>query len=194
MVSLSVMPMACKRAIVRRRWLRAALALRCCVSTNYATICSAYLYEQRPPRAQRGTSMAVAVRTWQSVRPGFFPPMFQAELAQENVAQATEDQVPLDREILAHFKMIHPQFRLAVLEGAFDDPTGKGPPHQHLDRCRFRSIAEEVLDLLMVQGIAGHQQMKGTRGQSLLIRQVNHQPLDLPDHRSLAAVFDPVIL
>src|SRR5512147_1120105 len=102
--------MACKRAIVRRRWLRAALSLRSCVNANCMWICSANFREQRPPRAQIGTSVAVAVRTWQTVRLGFFPPVSQAELAEEDVAQTTEDQVPLDGEEPADLEVIHPQF------------------------------------------------------------------------------------
>ena len=56
----------------------------------------ARLREQRPRRVQTGTRAAVAVRTWQTVKPGFSPPMGLSELGQEQVAEAAEDQVPLD--------------------------------------------------------------------------------------------------
>ena len=125
MAFFNVRPMACKRAIARRRWLHAALAFRCCVNVNCALICSAYFREQRPPRAHKGASFAVAVRTWQRVRSGFFPPMPQAELTEKDMAQAAQDQVSLDRKKLTDLEVIHPQFRLAVLEGPFDDPSGK---------------------------------------------------------------------
>ena len=102
--------MACRRAIVRRRWQRAALTLRCCVRSNCITICSAYFREQCPPRAHSGTSVAVAARTWQTVRSGFFPPVRQAELTEEDMAEATEDQMSLNRAELANLEVIHPQF------------------------------------------------------------------------------------
>ena len=79
--------------------------------------------EQRPSLAHIGASIAVAVRIWHSVRAGFFPPVLASELAEEHVAEATEDQVPLDRSVLTNLKVVHAQFRLAVLKGSFNNPS-----------------------------------------------------------------------
>jgi hypothetical protein len=145
------MPRAWKRARVRRRWLRAALSFRSCVTVSCARMRSADFREQRPARAHKGASIAVAVRTWQTVRPGFFPPMLPAELAEKDVAQTTEDQVPLDRDELAHLEVIHSQFRLAVLEGSLNGETGVTPTHftfvlgaGRLRRCLMRITTEET--------------------------------------------------
>ena len=100
-------PIVCNRLIVRRRWLRAALRFRCCVNVNCATIDSARFREQRPPRNQIGQSRAAAVRTWHTVKSGFFPPMLQAKFAQEHMAQTTEEQMALNRTEFTDLKMIH---------------------------------------------------------------------------------------
>jgi len=120
--------MACNRARVRFQWERAALALRCWVRRIGRLIVSATFREHRPPRNQIGTSRAVAVRTWATVRCGFFPPMGLVELGKEQVTDATEDQVPLNRAVRAHLEMIHPQFPLAVLEHPLDLPAAERLP------------------------------------------------------------------
>lgn len=103
------------------------------------------------------------------------------------MTQTTENQVPLDRDKLADLEVIQAQFRLAVLEGPLDHPPCERHAQQRLDRRRCRRVAQEVLDLLGIQGIASHQQMTGMGRQSLLIRQVDLQSFGLPDHRALAA-------
>src|SRR3989304_535683 len=109
-------PMLCNRRSLRLRWLRSAAALRRWVRVSISEIDSAIAREQRLSRVHSGTRIAVAVRTWQSVRSGFFPPMLLVELGQEQVADATEDQVPLDRPALAGLEVVQPQFALAILE------------------------------------------------------------------------------
>ena len=120
--------MACNRRIVRRLWQRRAFSFRCCVNVNCTAIRWAYFREQRPALAHIGASIAVAVRIWHSVRAGFFPPVLESELAEEHMAEATEDQMPLNREELAYLKMIHAQFSLANLKATLNGPPRKSHP------------------------------------------------------------------
>jgi len=108
-------PISCNRRKVRFRWLRALLALRCCVRTICRLIHSADFREQRPPRTQVGIRYRVAVRTWQTARSGFFPPMGLVELGQKQIADATENQVTPDGQVFTHLEVVHPQFALAIL-------------------------------------------------------------------------------
>ena len=186
--------MACNRRIVRRLWLRAALLFRRCVNANCATIDSARLREQRPPQNQRGQSLAAAVRTWQSVSPGFFPPMLHAEFAEKHMAEAAENQMPLDRAEFTHLKMVHPKLGFAVFEGPLDDPPRKGYPQKYLGRGSRRRITDKVFDLRVVQRIARRQQMIRPRRQTVLIGQIDRHMFDLPDHRPFTAILDIVIL
>jgi len=49
--------------------------------------------------------------------------MVVAELGQEQMTDAGQDQVPRDRPEVANFKVIQPQFGLAVLEQSFNPPA-----------------------------------------------------------------------
>ena len=174
------MPKACNRLMVRRRWLRRALAFRCCVKANCAAMVSAYGREQRPPLAHKGASHAVAVRTWHNVRSVFFPSVRLAELAEKHMANAAQNQVPLNRKELAHLEVVHAQFCFTILERPFDRPAGERHPQEGLDRRIFGGVTDEVLDLLRIQGISRDQQMMRPRGQAIFIGQVDQHTFDLP--------------
>jgi|GEM_PF-3955778 len=110
------------------------------------------------------------------------------------MTEATQDQMPLDRAELADLEVVHPQLCLAVLEGPFDDPAGERHPQQRLDRRRFRGVAEEVFHFGGIQRVACDQQMVRPRRQAFFIRQIDHQPLGLPNHRAFATIFDVIVL
>ena len=169
--------------MVRRRWLRRALAFRSCVKANCATMISAYFREQRPPWAHKGDSHAVAVCTWHNVRSGFSPPMPQAEFDQEGMAHTTQNQMALNRKELAYFKVVHTQFRFAILKCSFNRPAGERHSQQRLDRGGFGGVADEIFDLLGIQCVSRDQQMMRTQGQAMFIRQINQHVFGLPDHR-----------
>ena len=188
-----MMPNTCNRLIVRCRWLQRALAFRCCVKANCATMLSAYFREQRPPLAHRGASHAVAVRTWHNVSSRFFPPMPQGKFAQEGMTHTTQNQMTLNRNKLPNFKVVHAQFRFAILKRAFNRPVGERHPQQGLDQCGFGRVADKISDLVRIQGVSRDQQMMRPRGQSLFIGQVDPHMLGLPDHWSFAALFDMVV-
>jgi len=110
------------------------------------------------------------------------------------MAEATEDQVPLDRPEFTHLKVVHAQLGFAVLEGPFDDPTRKGNPQEYLCRGPRRGIAKKVFDLVVIEGVASHKQMIRPGRQTMLIGQVDRYVFDLPDHRPFTAVLDVIIL
>ena len=147
------MPLACRFRIVRLRWLTAALRLRCWVVSSGPLMACARVIEQRPPRHQIGTSFITAVATWLIVSWGFFFPMLLAKLSQEQVADTTENQMPLNGLILTDLKMIHAQLHFAVLEHAFDLPPAKGNPQQRLNPGRRCGVADEVFDLRGSRGL-----------------------------------------
>ena len=97
---VSNMPIVCNRWMVFFRCAARALAFRSCVNANCAAIFSAWQREQRPlvwpSRHHRRTSVRVAVRTWATVRSGFFPPVLLSEFGQEQMADAGQDEVVPD--------------------------------------------------------------------------------------------------
>src|SRR5204862_5684773 len=123
--SFKYSPRSCNLRRVRLRWLRRALALRSWVTCSCRWIVWARFLEQRPPRHHVGTSWAVAVRTWHSESSEFSPPMFPLEFRKEQVTHAAQDQMTLNGQVFADFKMVQAQFALAILEHAFDLPTAK---------------------------------------------------------------------
>ncbi len=52
--------------------------------------------------------------------------MLLMKLGQEQVAEATEDQMAVDRRVFADLEVVHAQFHLAVLEHAFDLRPAEG--------------------------------------------------------------------
>src|SRR3989337_483816 len=146
--SFSLMPNSCNRRMVRLRCDRRAAALRSCVTVNCAAIVSARFREHRRPRIRKGTNVFVAVRSWAMVRPSFFPPVSQAELGQEQMTHAGQDQMPLNGNALANPKLIHAQVVLRVLEESLDAPSREGHQQQRLDWDSFRRVAQEELELV----------------------------------------------
>src|SRR3972149_4029689 len=130
--SFSLMPNSCNRRMVRLRCDRRAAALRSFVSGHCAAIVSARFREHRRPRIRKGTNVFVAVRSWAMVRPSFFPPVSQAELGQEQMTHAGQDQMPLNGNVAADLQGVHPQLILGILEESLDAPSREGHQQQRL--------------------------------------------------------------
>ncbi len=111
--------------------------------------------------------MRVAVRNWQRVRSGFFSPMLQTELGQEQMADAGQNQMPTNGEILADLEVVHAQLALAVFENSLDAPAAVGHQQQDLQRNGLRSIGEEELHLVRMQHGADEDQLIGARRQTV---------------------------
>jgi len=132
----------------------------------------------------------VASRTWHTVNSGFFPPVGQPELRQEQMTDARQDQVTHDRAILPHLEVVHAQLRLTVLEQPFDMPAAEG--HQQLNlqgRC-LGGVAQEELHFVGLQYVPRHDQMVRSRRQAVLVFDPERNPLRFPHHRPFAAVLD----
>src|SRR3990172_1350973 len=108
----SLTPNSCNRRMVRLRWARRAAALRCRGNVHCAAIIRARCGENRPPRSHRGSKALVAVRNWARVRPSLFSPLLLAELGQEQMAHAGQEQMPLNGDVPANLKVIQAQFVL----------------------------------------------------------------------------------
>jgi len=152
-------PRARRNCEVHLRWLRAARALRCWVARNRRLIASARLREHRPFRYQIGTRSAVAVRTCETVRPGCFPLLLLVELRQEQMAHATEDQVPLDGLPVTHLEVVHPQFALGVLEHPLDLEPAERNQQKRPGPPRLRRVRDGELDHLRLKHVAVNHQV-----------------------------------
>src|SRR3972149_5250111 len=140
-MSFKYTPILRKRRNVRFRCERRDAAMRVWVNVDCAAMVSACCREQRPPRYHTGTSDRVAVRTWHNVSSVFFVALGQAELGQEQMAHAGQDQMPPNRDVLADLEVIHAQFRLAILEESLDPPAAKGHQQQNLHGRGLRCVA-----------------------------------------------------
>ena len=60
---------------------------------------------------------------------------FQAYARKEQMADACQEQVPLDGVIAAALEVIEPQQPLFILETSFNMPTRKSHVQDALDRC-----------------------------------------------------------
>lgn len=86
---------------------------------------------------------------------------------QEQMRNASEDQMALDRSEEPHLEMAHAQLALAVLEQPFDVPATEAHQQQHLQGRCGRRVADEELDFVGVQHRPGHHQVIGPARQTL---------------------------
>src|SRR3954464_464162 len=155
MVSDRFIPIALSRSTALRQWLSRALAF---CRWEYSIDCDARLASLRAarwPNQRPCTNAAVAVRTWQMVRLGFFPPELPANVRQHQVAHRADGQVPLQPQVASTFPVVKAQLRLAVLERALHAPPREPDQQQGLRGGFGRRVAQEVFDLLPMQHIAG---------------------------------------
>src|SRR5260221_10565647 len=112
------MPNACSLRRVRLVWHFRARAFRRRARSISAAVRSRSFFGGNRPSHQNGISAATAVCTWHSVDPGFFPPELLTHPRQEQVAHATEDQVPFEPLVAPALVLIEADFRLLILEAA----------------------------------------------------------------------------
>src|SRR5215471_9206549 len=148
MVSERFIPIALSRSRALCQWLSRALAFcrwACSIACDarLASRCATGWPNQRPC-----TNAAVAVRTWQTVRLGFFPPELPANLRQHQVAHRADGQVALQPQVAATFPVIKAQLRLAVLERALHAPPREPDQQQGIRGGFGRRVAQEVFELL----------------------------------------------
>src|SRR4051794_40328644 len=84
-------------------WLFLAAAFLTCVRWISSAVRSNNFFDGRWSSHQDGISAAIAVCTWHSVNSGFSPPELLSHPRQEQVAHATQDQVPFQPLITTTF-------------------------------------------------------------------------------------------
>src|SRR5271166_6573088 len=188
------MPRACNFPRVVFVWLRRACTLRVCRYSNSDTVCSSNRAPTRPESHILLTTAAIAMRTWQTVNSGFFPPEVLVDLCQEQVAYPRDDHVSLQTLIPSAFVVIQAEFTFFIFKAAFDAPTRKGNQQHRLYRGSDRSVAHKILDDARLHNVAGHDQMIRLLGQAFFVPRIDQHMLDLPHHRALLAILDAIAL
>src|SRR5580704_3907079 len=89
---------------------------------------------------------SVAIRTWQMVHSGFFPPQRLTRFRHEQVADRSQYQMPLQADPTAPLPMIEAELALAIFKATLDVPPPECDPQQFADRCLGGSVAHEVFD------------------------------------------------
>jgi hypothetical protein len=103
---VSLMPNARNFFLVALVWLFRADAFLFCVRSISAAVRSNSFFEGRSSNHQLGINAAIAVCTWHSVNSRFFPPEFLSHSRQEQVTDATQDQVTFQSLVTPTFILI----------------------------------------------------------------------------------------
>src|SRR4051794_16450201 len=96
-------------------WLFRAAAFLLRVRSSSSAVRSNLFSVGRWHSHQYGINAAIAVCTWHSVNSGFSPPELLSHPRQEQVAHATQDQVPSQSLVTTSFILIQPDLRLLIL-------------------------------------------------------------------------------
>src|ERR1700689_5930967 len=116
------MPRSRSLCLVRLVWHRFARAFRRCARSISAEVRSSSFRGGLRPNHQNGISAATAVWIWHSVSSGFFPPELLSHPRQEQVADATEDQVAFRPLIAPALILVQADLGFLVLETPLDAP------------------------------------------------------------------------
>src|SRR6516164_2533417 len=174
---------------VRLKWLLRASAFRCSAQVIFlAALASSFSFDRREHNPQACTRAATAVWSWQTVSSGFFPRPFLPHPRQDQVANATEDQVTFQVQIPSSLILIQPNLALLILEAAFHPPARESNQQQSVNAYTRWCIANEELQLPWAQDIASHQQVAGFARQPVGSLDRQEHALAFPDHRSFLPV------
>ena len=135
---MSLMPSACNRRRVRLVWHRRASALRRWVRSISPAVRSSNFFGGLRLNHQNGINAATAVCTWHSVSSRFSPPELLPHPRQEQVAQATEDQVALQPLVPSALVLVQPDLGLLVLETALHPPPRERHEQERREQARGR--------------------------------------------------------
>lgn len=175
-------------------WLLRASVLRCCVYWIVLAVCSNSLAEARPLSHQLCTRADTASCNWDMVNSDFFPPQTVTSAGQEQIADARQNQVPLQSDVAAAFPGIQADVLFLILEASLDAPLGKGHQQQLAHAGFGRCVVEEEFQLLFVEHVASDEQMVRFGGQPLFVRTNQHRMFDFPNHRAFLAILDSISL
>ncbi len=142
MSSVSVMPSSRNLRRVRLVWLLRAAAFRFCAHAIFlAAFASTLSFDRRDLNPQHRTNAAIAVCSWQTVSSGFFPRPFLSHTRQEQVAQATEDQVSLQAQVAPALILVQSDLAFLVLEATFHSPARERDQKQDREARPGRRVA-----------------------------------------------------
>src|SRR5882672_4768939 len=175
-------------------WLLRAWALRCWWYVIVAAVFSSSRSDAGWSFShQERTNAATALCNWHTVTSVcarfFFP--FLSHRGEKQVADRRQDQVTFQPQIAPALVLIQTDFTLVILKTTLDAPARKSDQQQGPDAGCQRRVADEELDLLGIQHIAGDDQMQALSGQSVLVFDRDERVLAFPYHRSLIPVLDP---
>src|SRR6266852_2231013 len=175
---------------VRLVWLLRALAFCCCWYVIVSAVRSSSALPAFIPNDHDCTRAAAAVRIWQTVNSGFFPPLL-ADAFQEQMGHGRQGLVSDQAAVFSPFIMIKAQFGFLVFKTTFYVPTREGHQQQRLQSSFWGCVADKIFDLLRFENVACYEQMTRRAGVAVLQMRVKAYVFHLPNHRSLVAVLDP---
>jgi len=144
-------------------WLLRALAFCFCWYWIFSAVRANSFLPAFFPKDHDCTKAAAAVRIWQTVSSGFFPPLLP-QAFQEQMTDGGQGLVSHQAAIVSAFVMIEPQFAFLVFETAFHMPTREGHQQQRLHTCFGGRVADKVFDLIGLENAARHQQVAALAG------------------------------
>ena len=169
---------------------RRAWALRLCVYSSSATAASRISRAAVRPSPHERTSAAAAVRTWQTVNSGFFPPQLLPYFRQEQVTHGGDCLMTYQSPVRPPLEVIEAKFGLLVLEAALHCAMREGHVQQFFHRRIGCRVADEEFHSQNVAHVATTIKCNGSAEQAVLILGYEHHVLGFPNHRTLLRVFD----
>src|SRR6266511_5784446 len=148
-------PSSCSLRRVCLVWLTRAAAFRLCVYPMRSAVRSSSRCPALLPSPHDCTNAAAAARTWHTVTSGFFPPQPLSHPRAKQVRQRRQPLVPQQPLVIPPFVVVEAQLGLLVLEAALLVPARERHQQQRRDRRPGRGVADEVLHLVVVQGVTG---------------------------------------
>jgi hypothetical protein len=84
------------------------------------------------------------VRTCETVSAGAFFPQADVQVPQKEMRQHTRQHMVMPSRILAHFVVVHAQFRFGLLKALFNRPPHTTQPHEQTQGGTRGGIADIV--------------------------------------------------
>ena len=150
---------------VRLRWLFRERALRAWVSRMMRAARSTHWLAAVRESHHDWTNAEAAVRIWQTVSSGFFPPPLLMHAGEKQVGQGRDRLMTHQANLGTAFKMIEAQFRFLVLKRALHAPPREGHVQQYRQPCVLRCFRNEELEHIRLQHAPGNDQVHRRHGQ-----------------------------
>ena len=116
------MPISRNRLRFSRVWQRRERAIRCCVTVIISAVRSKNFSCTMPVSHKDRTRAEDAVRIWQTVRSGFFPPPLLMYFSQKQMAHSSDYQMTTERFIVTNLEVAQPKFAFFILKTSLHMP------------------------------------------------------------------------